>query len=86
MMKKTLSLTLAIYTATTAYCQVIFLNNRFSGKIIMELKTKIESIIKATTANSCTETRYREPLIGFASAGDPIFDEMINYRFSSAAP
>jgi epoxyqueuosine reductase len=42
----------------------------------MELKTKIESIIKAATANSRTETQYREPLIGFASAGDPIFDEM----------
>ena len=42
----------------------------------MELKTKIESIIKAAAANSSTETRYREPLVGFASADDPIFNEM----------
>ena len=42
----------------------------------MELKRKIENIIKAAAANPGTEVRYREPLIGFASADDPIFDEM----------
>ena len=42
----------------------------------MELKIKIESIIKAAVANPGTETRYREPLVGYASANDPIFDEM----------
>jgi len=42
----------------------------------MELKNKIESIIKAAAANSGTETKYREPLAGFASADDPIFNEM----------
>ncbi len=42
----------------------------------MELKNKIESIVKASAANSCMETKYREPLIGFASAYDPIFNEM----------
>lgn len=42
----------------------------------MELKSKIENIIKAAAANPGTDTRYREPLIGFASADDPIFDEM----------
>jgi Uncharacterized Fe-S protein len=42
----------------------------------MELKNKIESIIKAVAANSCMQTKYREPLIGFASADDPIFNEM----------
>lgn len=42
----------------------------------MELKDKIESIIKEAASNPGTETRYREPLIGYASASDPIFDEM----------
>ena len=42
----------------------------------MELKDKIESIIKEAAANPGTETRYREPLVGYASARDPIFDEM----------
>ncbi|MDY9926867.1 epoxyqueuosine reductase [Methanosarcina sp.] len=42
----------------------------------MELKNKIENIIKETAANPGTETRYREPLVGYASARDPIFDEM----------
>jgi epoxyqueuosine reductase QueG len=42
----------------------------------MELKNKIESIIKAVAANPGTETRYREPVVGYASADDPIFDEM----------
>jgi len=42
----------------------------------MELKNKIENIIKEATVNPGTETRYREPLIGYASASDPIFDEM----------
>ncbi|MGB9939901.1 epoxyqueuosine reductase [Methanosarcina sp.] len=42
----------------------------------MELKSKIENIIKAAAANPGTETRYREPLIGYASVDDPIFDEM----------
>ena len=42
----------------------------------MELKNKIESIIKEAAANPGTETRYREPLVGYASASDPIFDEM----------
>jgi epoxyqueuosine reductase QueG len=44
----------------------------------MELKNKIESIIKEAAASPGTETRYREPLIGYASASDPIFDEMKN--------
>lgn len=43
----------------------------------MEFKNKIKNIIKAATANPGTETRYREPLVGFASADDPIFNEMI---------
>ena len=42
----------------------------------LDLKNKIEHIIKTTAANSVTETRYREPLVGYASAEDPIFDEM----------
>jgi len=42
----------------------------------MELKNKIEGIIKSAVANSDTETRYREPLVGFVSADDPVFDEM----------
>jgi epoxyqueuosine reductase QueG len=42
----------------------------------MELKNKIESIIKTAAVNSGKETKYREPLIGFASADDPIFNEM----------
>jgi epoxyqueuosine reductase QueG len=42
----------------------------------MELKNHIERIIKEAAANSGTETKYREPLIGFASADDPIFNEM----------
>ena len=42
----------------------------------MELKNLIESIIKEAAANSGTETKYREPLIGFASTDDPIFHEM----------
>ena len=42
----------------------------------MELKNKIENIIKAAVASTGTETRYREPLVGYASADDPIFDEM----------
>ncbi|WP_440946774.1 epoxyqueuosine reductase [Methanosarcina sp. T3] len=42
----------------------------------MELKNKIESIIKTAASNPGTETQYREPLVGYASADDPIFDEM----------
>jgi len=42
----------------------------------MELKNKIENIIKETASNPGTETRYREPLVGYASADDQIFDEM----------
>lgn len=42
----------------------------------MELKDRIESIIKKAAANPGTETQYREPLIGYASARDSIFDEM----------
>ncbi|AAM07663.1 TPA: epoxyqueuosine reductase [Methanosarcina acetivorans] len=42
----------------------------------MEFKDKIESIIKEAAANPGTEIRYREPLVGYASADDPIFDEM----------
>jgi epoxyqueuosine reductase len=41
-----------------------------------DLKSRIEKIIKTAAANSDTETRYREPLVGFASAEDPLFDEM----------
>ena len=40
------------------------------------MKKRIEKIIKSTASNPGTETRYREPLVGFASADDPIFDEM----------
>jgi epoxyqueuosine reductase len=42
----------------------------------MGLKNRIESIIKAAATNPGTETRYREPIVGYASADDPIFDEM----------
>ena len=42
----------------------------------MRLKNRIESIIKAAAANPGTETRYREPIVGYASTDDPIFDEM----------
>jgi epoxyqueuosine reductase QueG len=50
--------------------------NIFSGETSMELKNKIESIIKETAANPGTETRYREPIVGYALASDPIFNEM----------
>lgn len=42
----------------------------------MELKNKIETIIKNNVANSDAETRYREPIIGFASSNYPIFVEI----------
>jgi epoxyqueuosine reductase len=42
----------------------------------MELKNKIENIIRAASSNPDTETRFREILVGFASADDPIFNEM----------
>jgi len=42
----------------------------------MELKNKIEIIVKNTVANSDTEIISREPLIGFASTSDPIFSEI----------
>jgi len=41
-----------------------------------DLIKRIEKIIKNVTSNPGTETRYREPLVGFASTEDPIFDEM----------
>ncbi len=41
-----------------------------------DIKNKIEIIIKTIAANPGTETRYREPLVGCASASDPIFDEI----------
>ncbi len=41
-----------------------------------DLKDRIEKIIKTAAADPGTETRYREPLVGYASADDPIFDEM----------
>ncbi|WP_440956856.1 epoxyqueuosine reductase [Methanosarcina sp. Mfa9] len=41
-----------------------------------DLIKRIEKIIKNVASNPGTETRYREPLVGFASAEDPIFDEM----------
>lgn len=53
-----------------------FLKDKFKGKTGMRLKDNIESIIKEAAANPNTETQYREPLIGYASASDPIFDEM----------
>ncbi|MCQ1534134.1 epoxyqueuosine reductase [Methanosarcina sp. KYL-1] len=43
-----------------------------------ELKNKIEHLIKTEASNPGTQTHYREPLVGFASAEDPIFDEMKN--------
>lgn len=42
----------------------------------MDLKEKIENIIRIAVANSKMETHYRDPLVGYASASDPIFDEM----------
>jgi epoxyqueuosine reductase QueG len=42
----------------------------------MELKNKVDTIIKNIVASSGTETGYREPLIGFASTTDPIFIEI----------
>ena len=42
----------------------------------MELKDKIENFIKEAAVNPGTEIRYREPLVGYASARDPIFEEM----------
>jgi epoxyqueuosine reductase len=48
----------------------------YPGENLMELKNKIENIIKAAAANQSTETKYRGPLVGFASADDPIFNEM----------
>jgi epoxyqueuosine reductase QueG len=45
----------------------------------MELKNKIEFIIKDTVANPGTKTHYREPLIGFASTDDPIFIEIKHF-------
>lgn len=52
------------------------LQQYISGEIILKLKNKIESIIISATSNPGTETQYREPLIGFASVDDPIFNEM----------
>src|SRR5512133_3663776 len=54
----------------------ITLYKYIEGELSMEIKDKIESIIKEAASNPVTETRYREPLIGYASASDPIFDEM----------
>ena len=42
----------------------------------MDLKSKIERIIREIAEDPGAQTRYREPLVGFASANDPIFNEM----------
>jgi epoxyqueuosine reductase len=42
----------------------------------MEFKSHIESVFKTAAAKPGTDTKFREPLIGFASAEDPIFNEM----------
>lgn len=42
----------------------------------MDLKGKIENIIREISEKPGTQTRYREPIVGFASANDPIFSEM----------
>jgi epoxyqueuosine reductase QueG len=46
------------------------------SKSNVDLKERIEKIIKTAAVDPGTETRYREPLVGYSSADDPIFDEM----------
>lgn len=42
----------------------------------MNLAKEIESQITTIVANSKTNTKYRTPLVGFASAHDPLFNEL----------
>lgn len=42
----------------------------------MELAKRIENRIKEMVAQAQIQTPYREPLVGFASAGDPLFQEL----------
>jgi len=42
----------------------------------LELETKINQIIQNTVRNTRTDTKYREPLVGFASVKDLLFDRM----------
>ena len=58
------------------YLLNIYSKDKFKRESGMELKDRIKSIIEEAAANPGTETRYREPLIGYASARDSIFDEM----------
>lgn len=39
----------------------------------MDLKTLIGDTVREMVQNAPTETRYREPLVGFAAASDPLF-------------
>jgi epoxyqueuosine reductase len=49
----------------------------FLGEVIaMELANRIEQQIKEIVAQAQAETPYREPLVGFASAQDPLFKEL----------
>jgi len=42
----------------------------------MELRNEIVSIIKNEILNSKKEDLFREPIVGFASADDPLFDKL----------
>ena len=42
----------------------------------MNLSERIEQIIKNQVEHAETITRYREPLVGFASAHDPLFNQL----------
>jgi epoxyqueuosine reductase len=43
---------------------------------MMNLENEIRSFIKYRAARPSADTRYREPLVGFADAGNPLFDRL----------
>jgi len=45
-------------------------------KLLQNLAEKVEEIINRQIKAAGTTTQYRKPLIGFASAHDPLFDQM----------
>jgi len=45
-------------------------------KLLLILAEKVEELINRQIENAKTITQYRKPLIGFASAHDPLFDRM----------
>ena len=52
------------------------LSLRLELKQLLGLAEKIIELIDHQTVNAGTITQYRKPLIGFASAHDPLFDQM----------